>query len=145
MSTIQAISLRAEAAQQAADVEAARSAASKASWSVGGKKDPAEKFEAFVLQSFLQEMLPKDMDNVYGGGLAGDYWRSMMAERLGEVMAETGSIGIADIVRKSVKLKEAAASFPSASTVAAQSASGTLVSDQTASAIAALAGSTDGE
>ncbi len=147
VSTIHAISLRAQAAQNAANRDAATSAASRLSAGVTGKKDTAQKFESFVLQSFVQEMLPKDMESVYGGGIAGDYWRQMLAERLGEVMAETGSIGIADIVRKSVKLKEAAAnSFPIASQVSAQSASGALISNQSASAIAALGGSTtDGE
>lgn len=59
------------------------------------KAEAPEKFEAFVLQSFIQEMLPKDTENVFGGGLAGEYWRSMMAEQLGGVMAKGGGIGIA--------------------------------------------------
>ena len=29
------------------------------------------KFEAMVLQTFLQSMLPKDTESVYGGGMAG--------------------------------------------------------------------------
>lgn len=54
------------------------------------------KFEAMVLQTFLQSMLPKDTESVYGGGVAGEMWQSMLAEQLGNVMAKRGGIGIAD-------------------------------------------------
>ena len=54
------------------------------------------KFEAMVLQTFLQSMLPEDAENVYGGGVAGQMWQSMLAEKLGETLAERGGIGIAD-------------------------------------------------
>lgn len=53
------------------------------------------KFEAMVLQSFLQSMLPQDNEAVYGEGLAGDMWRSFLANELGAKMAEAGGIGIA--------------------------------------------------
>lgn len=55
-----------------------------------------KKFESMVLQTFIQNMLPKDVENVYGKGLAGDMWKSMMADKLAGVMAERGGIGIAD-------------------------------------------------
>ncbi|ESZ29155.1 flagellar protein FlgJ [Mesorhizobium sp. L2C084A000] len=60
--------------------------------------DPAnkfKKFEAMVLQTFIQNMLPKDTEGVYGKGLAGDMWKSQLAERVADVMAECGGIGIA--------------------------------------------------
>ncbi len=60
--------------------------------------DAFKRFEAMVLQTFVQNMLPKDAENVYGKGVAGDMWKSMMAERLANVMAERGGIGIADRV-----------------------------------------------
>lgn len=53
-------------------------------------------FESMVLQTFLQSMLPSDSKSVYGKGLAGDMWRSLLAQQLGGVMAERGGIGIAD-------------------------------------------------
>ena len=53
------------------------------------------RFEAMVLQSFIQTMLPKDGDSVYGAGMAGDMWKSMMAEQLSVAMAKRGGIGIA--------------------------------------------------
>lgn len=58
--------------------------------------EPFQQFEAFVLQSFIENMLPDDTDSVYGGGLAGGYWKSMMAEQLAGQMAKAGGIGIAD-------------------------------------------------
>ncbi len=31
-----------------------------------------------VLQTFIQNMLPKNTEGVYGEGLSGDMWKSMM-------------------------------------------------------------------
>lgn len=56
------------------------------------------RFEAMVLQSFFQSMLPKDTGSVYGGGMAGEMWQSLMAEQLGEVVARRGGIGIASTI-----------------------------------------------
>lgn len=60
------------------------------------RSDVFMKFEALVLQTFLQSMLPKDTESVYGEGLAGEMWHSMMAEQLANQLAETGGIGIAE-------------------------------------------------
>lgn len=54
------------------------------------------RFEAMVLQSFIQTMLPQDTESVYGGGMAGEMWQSLLAEQLGETIARRGGIGIAD-------------------------------------------------
>jgi hypothetical protein len=64
-----------------------------------GKTDAPEQFEAFVLQSFIQEMLPKNAEGVFGGGIAGDIWKSMLAEKLGFEVAQRGDLGIATMVR----------------------------------------------
>jgi len=55
-----------------------------------------KKFESLVLGSFIQTMLPEETDSVYGGGLSGDMWKSVLAQHLGEAVAETGGIGIAN-------------------------------------------------
>jgi hypothetical protein len=60
-----------------------------------GNADQFKRFEAMVLQTFIQNMLPKDTEGVYGEGLAGDMWKSQMAERMADVIAERGGIGIA--------------------------------------------------
>lgn len=50
------------------------------------------RFEAMVLQTFIQNMLPKDAEGVYGKGFAGDMWKTQMAERLADTVAERGGI-----------------------------------------------------
>ncbi|WP_027165146.1 rod-binding protein [Mesorhizobium sp. WSM3224] len=60
--------------------------------------NPAKKFqrfEAMVLTTFVQNMMPKDTEGVYGKGLAGDMWKSQLAEKVADVMAAHGGIGIA--------------------------------------------------
>ncbi len=57
-----------------------------------------KRFEAMVLQTFIQNMLPKDGAAVYGKGVAGDMWKSLLSEKIADVMAERGGIGIADRV-----------------------------------------------
>ncbi len=56
---------------------------------------PYEQFEAFVLQTFVQSMLPRDSEALFGAGTAGEIWKSMLAESLGTQLARTGGIGIA--------------------------------------------------
>ena len=55
-----------------------------------------KKFESMVLQTFIQNMLPKDAESVYGKGMSGDMWKSLMAGKMAEVMSERGGIGIAN-------------------------------------------------
>jgi flagellar protein FlgJ len=59
------------------------------------------KFEAFVLQMFVESMLPKDAEEIFGKGSAGNIWRSMMAEQIGNEMAKGKGIGIAQQLAKS--------------------------------------------
>ena len=58
------------------------------------------KFEAFILQTFMETMLPKD-EKIFGKGTAGNVWRSMLAEQLGTQLAKSGGIGIAHMLAKS--------------------------------------------
>lgn len=53
-------------------------------------------FEAFVLQSFIEAMLPDGADDVFGKGIAGETWKSMMAEKLAREVARSGQVGIAE-------------------------------------------------
>ncbi len=57
--------------------------------------DSYQKFEAMVLQNFVQSMLPKESATFFGEGTAGEIWKSMMAEQLAAMLAEGGGIGIA--------------------------------------------------
>ena len=45
-------------------------------------------------------MMPKNAAGTYGQGMAGEMWKSMMAEKLADVVAEGGGIGIADRLNK---------------------------------------------
>jgi len=54
-----------------------------------------KRFEAMVLQTFIETMLPKDAEGVYGKGFAGDMWKARMAEHLADVVSDRGGIGIA--------------------------------------------------
>ena len=54
-------------------------------------KGAAEQFEAYVLQNFVQSMLPADNESVYGKGLAGDMWKSMLAEQIASTKPSAGT------------------------------------------------------
>jgi len=82
-----------EAFRAAGEVMATRSAGAARSRQV---PETFVKFEAMVLQTFLQSMLPEESEAVYGQGLAGDMWKSFLAKELGTQMARAGGIGIAD-------------------------------------------------
>lgn len=58
----------------------------------------AQEFEAFVLQSFIEAMLPRDAEATFGHGTAGAFWRSMLAEQMARELARTGGIGLAQLV-----------------------------------------------
>jgi len=51
-------------------------------------------FEAVLLNSLVGEMLPKDAPEAYGEGLAGEMWRSMLADQVSRQIARSGSLGI---------------------------------------------------
>jgi hypothetical protein len=55
----------------------------------------AQDFEAFVLQTFVESMLPKGAAAVFGKGNTGGIWKSMMAEQIGAQIAKAGGLGIA--------------------------------------------------
>jgi hypothetical protein len=48
-------------------------------------------------------MLPKNATNVYGKGTAGEVWRSMLAERIGEELAKSGQVGVAERLESSAR------------------------------------------
>lgn len=60
------------------------------------------KFEAMVLQNFVKSMMPAESEDIYGKGTAGEMWRGMMADQLGDALAKGRGIGIAEsLARKS--------------------------------------------
>jgi flagellar protein FlgJ len=65
----------------------------------GAASDKAAKaqvdFEATLLNGFVNEMLPKDASSAYGEGMAGDMWKSMLADQVSRQIAKSGALGIA--------------------------------------------------
>lgn len=62
--------------------------------------DAYTKFEAFLVQTFVESMLPSDAPNVFGSGTAGKIWKSMLAEHLANEIAKGTAFGIADKIAK---------------------------------------------
>jgi Rod binding domain-containing protein len=61
----------------------------------GKAAEAFRQFEAFVLQSFIETMLPKNAEVVFGKGSAGAIWKSMLAEKLADQISRSGGVGIA--------------------------------------------------
>jgi flagellar protein FlgJ len=53
-----------------------------------------QKFEAFLLQNWLETLLPKEESGSFGSGPGANVWRSMMAEQLGQKLASAGCLGL---------------------------------------------------
>lgn len=53
-----------------------------------------QKFEAYLLQSWLEIILPKQDSGVYGTQAGSDVWRSMMAEQIATQITRAGGIGV---------------------------------------------------
>ena len=67
------------------------------SMSVSGPHDKMkayQKFEAVLLQNFVESILPKDSE-LFGDKNSADIYRSMMAEQFANQLAKSGSLGIA--------------------------------------------------
>jgi hypothetical protein len=52
-------------------------------------------FESIVLKNMFETMLPDGAENVFGKGIAGETWKSMMAEQLAAEVVRSGGLGIA--------------------------------------------------
>lgn len=57
--------------------------------------DAFGQLEAFMMQTFIQSMLPKNASHVFGKGTAGEVWKSMLAEKMAGEIARSGQVGIA--------------------------------------------------
>ena len=56
------------------------------------------KFEASVLSTMIQSMMPSESEQVFGKGSAGEFWKSMMSEQMADAVSRRGGIGIAEQV-----------------------------------------------
>ena len=72
------------------------------------KTNAYQEFEAFLLQNFIESVLPKDSTGVFGSGTAGEIWKSMFAEHVGREIAHSTAFGIADrIARHKARIDKA--------------------------------------
>ena len=71
--------------------------------------DAFGRLEAFVLQTFIQAMLPGNAETVFGKGTAGEVWKSMLAEQLANQMALSGQLGLAKRLAQGMPGAQAAA------------------------------------
>jgi len=55
-------------------------------------------FEGFVLQMFLEAMLPEEASSVFGSGTTGAFWKSMLAEQISKQLAGAGGIGVGRLI-----------------------------------------------
>jgi Rod binding domain-containing protein len=107
---LEALGAKAPQADFAADLDRAASSSAPAAPSAGladarsalaataAAPDAASRakveFEAMLVNSFVSEMLPKDMASVFGEGTAGDIWRSMLSEQISRQIAKSGALGL---------------------------------------------------
>ena len=81
----------------AAPIGGVSHAAAASATGAHGKPSAYQKFEAVLLQSFVESMLPKD-DETFGDKESAGVYRSMMAEQLANQLAAKGGIGIAKAI-----------------------------------------------
>lgn len=82
--------------------------------SLGGARDraaletTAREFEAVFLGQMLQPMFAGvGAEEPFGGGMAEDMWKTMLADEYGKAIAKGGGIGIADaVVREMIRMQE---------------------------------------
>lgn len=67
------------------------------------KPGPFVQFEAFVLQNFVQTIMPQEATAVFGEGTAGEVWKSMLAEKIAMQVAQAGGVGIAKMITPNAK------------------------------------------
>ncbi len=64
------------------------------------RETPARKaeigLEGMLLKNMIDQMLPKDASDVYGAGVAGDVWKSMLSEKIAGEIAKSGALKIGE-------------------------------------------------
>ncbi len=63
-----------------------------------GAAKVGQKFEAFILQSMIETILPKEGGAIFGGGAGAGVWRSMLAEQLANQIAKSGGVGLQKVI-----------------------------------------------
>lgn len=61
-----------------------------------------QQFEAQVISTFIEQMLPEASINNFGSGTAGGVWRSMLSEQIANQIAKAGGLGIRQKVEAAI-------------------------------------------
>lgn len=61
-----------------------------------------QQFEAQVISTFIEQMLPEASANNFGSGTAGGVWRSMLSEQIANQIAKAGGLGIREKVEAAI-------------------------------------------
>ena len=61
-----------------------------------------QQFEAQVISTFIEQMMPEASANNFGSGTAGGVWRSMMSEQIANQVAKAGGLGIREKVEAAI-------------------------------------------
>ncbi|EFL89474.1 rod-binding protein [Ahrensia sp. R2A130] len=69
----------------------------------------AVEFEAVFLGTFVEAMLPKS-DSMYGGGMAGDMWRSQLSSGIAMQLAQSNLLGLGEQVVRDAQARSSASS-----------------------------------
>jgi flagellar protein FlgJ len=62
----------------------------------------AQQFEAQVISTFIEQMMPEASANNFGSGTAGGVWRSMLSEQIANQIAKAGGLGIREKVEAAI-------------------------------------------
>lgn len=66
-------------------------------------------FEAQVISTFIEQMMPEVSANNYGSGTAGGVWRSMLSEQIAGQIAKAGGLGIREKVQAAIAARNGTA------------------------------------
>ncbi|MFA6031949.1 MAG: rod-binding protein [Myxococcota bacterium] len=79
-----------------------------------------QQFEAQVISTFIEQMMPEATSNNFGDGMAGGVWRSMLSEQIAGEIAKSGGLGIREKIAAAISARNnTAGSDPGANAVAA--------------------------
>ena len=72
-------------------------------------RETAEEFEAVMLNTLTKTMMSGlKSDGPFGGGQSEEMYRSLQAEEMAKAIADTGGIGLSDMIyREIIRLQEA--------------------------------------
>jgi Rod binding domain-containing protein len=67
-----------------------------------------QQFEAQVISTFIEQMMPEASATNFGSGTAGGVWRSMLSEQIANQVAKAGGLGIREKVEAAIAARNGA-------------------------------------